>query len=176
MTVGTKSLLFGVHQFIWHPVTVLFAWIYLYKRLPGLRVIFCIVVHDWGYWGKENMDGVEGETHPELGANIAGNLFGQKYYELCLYHSRNYAKTYNEGPSKLCWADKLSVVFEPWWMYISRAMLSGEIKEYRQIAHRMGALDISKSHHEWFIYVHGILVKLANEKRGDAAPYTSDHR
>lgn len=26
MRIGTKSILFGVHQFIWHPVTVYIAW------------------------------------------------------------------------------------------------------------------------------------------------------
>ena len=75
MKTGTKSLLFGVHQFIWHPVTVLIAWIWLYKRFPSWRELICMFVHDWGYWGKTNMDDEDGEKHPELGANIALKLF-----------------------------------------------------------------------------------------------------
>ena len=84
MNVGTKSLLFGVHQFIWHPVTVLIAWVSLYGR-PTWRELICIIVHDWGYWGAPNMDGEEGERHPEVGAEIALRLFGLEYYELVLY-------------------------------------------------------------------------------------------
>ncbi|MCK5235828.1 MAG: hypothetical protein KAR06_02490, partial [Deltaproteobacteria bacterium] len=60
--VGTKSLLFGVHQFIWHPITVLIAWCKLYGW-PTWPELVCIIVHDWGYWGKPNMDGPEGEKH-----------------------------------------------------------------------------------------------------------------
>lgn len=56
MKTGTKSLLFGVHQFIWHPLTVLLAWIKLYGW-PAWEELVCIIIHDWGYWGKSNMDG-----------------------------------------------------------------------------------------------------------------------
>ena len=30
MPVGTRSLLYGVHHIIWHPITVLIAWWILY--------------------------------------------------------------------------------------------------------------------------------------------------
>jgi len=33
------------------------------------------VIHDWGYWGKPNMDGPEGERHPWLGARVMHVLF-----------------------------------------------------------------------------------------------------
>lgn len=33
-------------------------------------------------------------------------------------------------PSKLCYADKLALALEPWWLYLPRVMLTGEIKEY----------------------------------------------
>lgn len=35
MNVGTKSLLFGVHQFIWHPITVTLAWHRLREAGPS---------------------------------------------------------------------------------------------------------------------------------------------
>lgn len=160
LPVGRRSLLWGVHQFLWHPITVARAWIALYGRWPTWREAVCIVIHDWGYWFTSNMDGEEGERHPEFGARIAGRLFGRKYHDLVLYHSRHYVKRENERrtrwaelknaclaaigktsirmepamvkPSPLCWADKLSICYDPPWFYLLRARLSGEIKEYRQ--------------------------------------------
>lgn len=168
MTVGTKSLLFGVHQFIWHPVTVLIAWIKLYGR-PNFKELVCIIVHDWGYWGAPNMDGTEGEAHPIKGAGIALILFGMDYYELCLYHSRHYSRIVGAEPSRLCWADKLSILYEPWWLYLPRAALSGELYEYREIAKNY--VPLSASHRRWFLWIQERLAKLAKEKRGDAVEY-----
>ena len=128
MKTGTKSILFGIHQFLWHPVTVWVAWVWLYRKLPTFKESICIIIHDWGYWGKTNMDDEEGERHPELGAKIAGWLFDYPmvftlpaalwirttdYHDLCLLHSRHYARNAGREPSKLCWADKLSIIFEP---------------------------------------------------------------
>ncbi len=75
MNVGTKSLLFGVHQFALHPILVAMAWWKLYGFPWDPRLWVAFVVHDWGYWGKPNMDGPEGDTHPELGASIMAFLF-----------------------------------------------------------------------------------------------------
>lgn len=80
MRVGTKSLLFGGHQFLVHPFFVALSWIWLYGLSFDPRVWISIFVHDWGYWGKENMDGEEGKTHPELGAGIVHKLFDR--YEM----------------------------------------------------------------------------------------------
>ncbi len=63
MKVGTKSLLFGAHQFILHPVLVAFAWYRLYGFPFDPRLWIAFIVYDWGYWGKADMDGAEGETH-----------------------------------------------------------------------------------------------------------------
>ncbi|NOS67800.1 MAG: hypothetical protein HOO67_05565 [Candidatus Peribacteraceae bacterium] len=71
MKIGTKSLLFGVHQFIVHPVVVGRAWRALYGRWPNLNEWIAIVVHDWGYWGLPNMDGPEGQLHPSRSAKVA---------------------------------------------------------------------------------------------------------
>lgn len=75
MNIGTKSVLYGAHCFFIHPWFVALAWwrIYGFPFDPRLWVAF--FVHDLGYWGKPNMDGPEGESHPELGADIMGNLF-----------------------------------------------------------------------------------------------------
>jgi hypothetical protein len=59
MKVGQRSLLYGVHQFLWHPITVLIAWWVLFGR-PTWRELVCIIIHDWGYWNCPNMDGPEG--------------------------------------------------------------------------------------------------------------------
>ena len=91
MKIGTKSLLFGVHQFFWHPLTVYRAWKRLYGR-PNLRESICIFVHDWGYWRAGDMDGSIGGLHPEVGARIIGRLFDDAHRDLVLLHSRRYAK------------------------------------------------------------------------------------
>jgi hypothetical protein len=163
MKTGTKSLLFGVHQIFWHPITVWIAWIYLYRKCPTWKESICIIIHDWGYWGKICMDDEEGETHPELGAKIARKLFGQCYYDFCLYHSRHYAKKIGIEPSKLCWADKCSIIFDPWWLYLPRALASGELKEYRKNASNFVPLE--KSHKEWFGWIRIRFKNLALEKK-----------
>lgn len=150
MTTGTKSLLFGVHQFIWHPITVWMAWIWLFRKPPTFRETVCIIVHDWGYLGKAQMDDEKGIQHPEVGAAIAGKLFGFEYYDLCLLHSRHYAYRVGREPSPLCWADKLSIIFEPWWLYLPRAWASGELTEYRKNCDRTGDIPIFLSHRDWY--------------------------
>ena len=180
MKTGTKSLLFGVHQFIWHPVTVLIAWIWLYKRFPSWRELICMFVHDWGYWGKTNMDDEDGEKHPELGANIALKLFGDSndcyYYYLCLLHSRHYARKFGSTPSPLCWADKASIAFEPRWFYLLRARLSGELKEYRKISAAAGFIPLTDSNREWFFWIKTKQIMMGREKRGDVVPYVNPIR
>jgi hypothetical protein len=150
MKIGTKSLLVGVHQIFWHPFTVYRAWMRLYGR-PTFRESLCIFFHDWGYWGSSEMDGVTGANHPELGAAIAGALFGEVHRELVLLHSRRYAADRGRHPSKLCWADKLSIVYEPDWFYLVRARASGELREYRRQA--MAWIPSDKSDHEWLLWV-----------------------
>lgn len=170
LPVGTRSLLWGVHQFLWHPLTVYLAWCELYGR-PTWRQVICIIVHDWGYWGKPNMDGPEGEEHPRLGARIATWLFGKEYGDFVLLHSRHFARKYGLEPSRLCWADKLSHLYEPPWWYLFRARLSGEIKEYRHRAFISGMIPLETSDAEWFAWIQVKFRQLATEQRGDAVPY-----
>jgi len=170
MKVGTRSILFGVHCWILHPWFVAWAWWKLYGFPWDPRLWVAFVVHDWGYWGKPNMDGPEGENHVWLGAWIVHCLFdwprkiyespcrycgrtfpGQggayfgptcscadgcctpcnnRWFDLCLYHSRFYAKRDGQPFSRLCVADKLAVGLTPAWLYLPLAWLSGELAEY----------------------------------------------
>jgi hypothetical protein len=164
MKIGTKSLLFGIHQFILHPISVLIAWIKLYGR-PSWKELVCIVIHDWGYWGSPNMDGEEGEKHPALAAKIALRLFGREYHDLCLLHSRHYARMFCLIPSKLCWADKLSIKYNPWWIYIPLSWLTGELFEYRKMSANAGFIPLSASHREWFEWIKGRLAKQGLEQK-----------
>lgn len=149
MKLGTKSLLFGVHQFLWHPVTVWRAWRELYGVRPSWRECVCIFLHDWGYWGCETMDGFDGARHPRRGARIAGWLFGFDFYLLVLLHSRTYAAELGKAPSKLCWADKLSMAYEPQWFYLLRARWTGELAEYRAHAHARGQFGAELTDAQW---------------------------
>jgi hypothetical protein len=185
MNVGTKSLLFGVHQFLWHPLTVWLAFRRLYGRVPNRWETLAIVVHDWGYWGKSNMDGPEGEEHPQLGADIVKWVaircrsvherpitFAIRWYWFTKYHSRFCAAANSAKPSDLCWADKLSVWYEPKWFYLLRARLSGELKEYRLNAkHRVPlcAPDIY-----WFNWYRCKVIDQIHNKRPATAGHHAD--
>lgn len=130
MKVGTKSVLYGAHCFIIHPWFVALGWwkIYGFPFDPRLWVAF--FVHDLGYMGKPNMDGEEGEQHPYFGAKIMGFLFGKKWYDFTLYHSRFLAKKNSAQYSKLCVADKMSFQLTPRWLYIPMVKATGEVYEY----------------------------------------------
>jgi hypothetical protein len=74
MKIGTKSVLFGAHQFLIHPWFVAAGWWKLYGFPRDLWLWIAFFVHDIGYWGKPNMDGPEGELHPWTGARILYRL------------------------------------------------------------------------------------------------------
>jgi hypothetical protein len=180
MKVGTKSILVGAHQCLWHPFTVFLAWNELYG-LPDWKEAFCILVHDVGYIGCSDMDGEEGKKHPLAGMRLA-HMFLDKiprgkhelcdeaftYHNLCVLHSRYYAALLLKKPSKLCWADKLAVKYDPWWLYLPRVILSGEIKEYRQRAAEYGEVPLSASNREWYQWAQARMIRKAYGK--DARP------
>jgi hypothetical protein len=136
------------------------------------------------------MDGPEGETHAEWGANLMHRLFDRnskyvvepaiyhtEWRDFCLYHSRFYAKRAGKPFSKLCVADKLAVALEPWWFYLPRAILSGEIHEYIQLAQdrtdageptvgkyaSMNVYTLNKR--QWFQRVQAYLLKWVEEHK-----------
>jgi hypothetical protein len=130
LKIGTKSVLFGAHCIFIHPWFVALAWWKLYGFPYDPRLWFAFFLHDIGYIGKPNMDGPEGELHPYQGALIMGALFGRKWFEFTLYHSRYLAKKEGAQYSRLCVADKLSIALTPGWLYLPAVNATGEINEY----------------------------------------------
>lgn len=125
--------MFGAHAFWLHPWFVALAWWKLYGFPFDLRLWVAFIIHDIGYWGKSDMDGKDGETHPLLGAHIMRKLFGNMWGDFTLYHSRWYAHLANEPYSRLCVADKYALCLTPAIIYIPMVSLTGEIKEYMAI-------------------------------------------
>jgi hypothetical protein len=158
MKIGTKSVLFGAHCFFLHPFFVAWGWYRLYgfKRvkigtehirreywgilcdewtpvttsLLSARLWFAFFLHDIGYIGAADMDGVEGKAHPFLGARMMGALFGDVWQSFTLRHSRSTARWLHVEPSPLCHADKLAYPLTPRWLYLAQVNLTGEIDEY----------------------------------------------
>lgn len=130
MQLGTRSLMFGVHQIFLHGITVAYAWYKTWGFPKDIRLWFAFFLHDIGYFGKPNMDGEEGSRHPELGAKIMEKMFGKKWGDFTLCHSGRYAKMNDLEVSKLYVADKMAMYYTPKWLYLILANFSGEIKEY----------------------------------------------
>lgn len=136
-----------------HPWFVAWAWIKLFGFPWDPRFWVAFIGHDLGYLGKPNMDGPEGETHPELGATLvhwlcdwswerhSGRWWDPKayrrsrtwyYFSLC--HSRHYSKRVGLPISRLAIADKLAFCLEPGWLYLPRVRATGELGEYMALA------------------------------------------
>ena len=182
MNVGTKSVLWGVHAFWFHPITVWLAWRELYG-VPDWRETVCIFIHDLGYIGCPNMDGEEGERHPEWAAKWARDnldphegifMISSEYSDLCLYHSRHYARKHDAVPSRLCWADKLSIKYDPAWFYLLRASLSGEIKEYRKLASDVGSIPSTASNREWFAWASERFIRMGYQGNSEGVPFQKE--
>jgi hypothetical protein len=127
--LGTRSLLFGAHQFVLHPIFLAIAWTKLFGPPVDPRLWVAFIVHDLGYFGLPNMDGPEGKRHVEFGAAIM-NLFGKEWGDFARYHSRSYAQLCGAQPSRLCAADKLATCLVPTPLYLFLVNLTGEVEEY----------------------------------------------
>lgn len=158
MKIGTKSILFGVHQFLFHPLVVCLAWRKLYRKWPRWQETVAILCHDLGYWGCPNIDGEEGKRHPYKGARLAaeiGSVVSGRYsnwgviHDFTLYHSRDLAKAHGAPVSKLYAADKYCIFYEPGWFYLLRARASGELAEFKQRAVDSGHLKPDATDSEW---------------------------
>lgn len=149
MRIGTKTLLFGNHQPLIHSPLVLVAWIKLYG-LPNWKELICIAIHDLGYWGLPNLDGEEGEDHPDWAASWAASHLGDDYADLCRYHSRFKSQKCGKSPSKLCLPDKYGVALTPTWLWVFLGRLTGEIDEYQANTKYEIYHPIKKNHFEWF--------------------------
>ncbi len=167
MNVGTKSLLFGVHQFLIHPAFVLLAWLVYYKRPPKFYQLCAIFTHDWGYWGSPNMDGEKGSSHPERAANMwrLFGKFGRKVAREIDGHSGSYALRYGFPTSELFKADKLSVIFYPCYLYVILGSLSGEILEYMEVSYTKKLSDVkTEDKIKWFFATtHRIMERVYDE-------------
>lgn len=167
MKIGTKSLLFGYHQFLFHPLMVAISWWRLYGFPFDPRLWVAFLVHDIGYWGKPNMDGPEGETHPVVGAQIMHRLFdwpriknyplqkggysrdyNYRWLHFTLFHSRFYAKGCSQPTSKLCRADKAVILILPWWIQLGLMNATGEIHEYMK-GQNGRTTGIGRTQREW---------------------------
>ena len=109
---GLKSVLIGYHNLLYHTLFVTLAWKRIYKKYPNSREFICILLHDIGYITQDEVQAKE-DKHPELGAKICGKLFGDKYYQLCIGHSRDYASKIGIKITKLCYADKYCSLLIP---------------------------------------------------------------
>jgi hypothetical protein len=108
MLKNIRTLLIGYHNPILHGYFVCQAWKKIYKKYPTSREFVCIILHDIGYLSNSKED-----KHPLLGAMICNYLFGIKYYNLCIGHSRDYSKRYGISVSPLCYADKYAILLIP---------------------------------------------------------------
>ncbi len=183
MKIGTKSVLFGAHCFFLHPWFVAWGWWKLYGFPFDPRLWVAFAVHDFGYFGKPNMDGKEGEAHVEFGAKVMAFIFGQKWGDFCRYHSRFYAKKDGRNPSLLCIADKLAITLTPAWLYLPMVNWTGEIKEYMAMSVQNGNTKYAfmsidhKSQREWYANMQAYLVRwVAEHKDGKEDTWTPVHR
>lgn len=174
MKIGTKSLLFGAHQVLIHPLFVFRAWLRLYGLPWHPALWLCFLVHDWGYFGAEAMDSQGGEEHPELGANIVRFFFGNTWGDFCLFHSRRYAKMKGKAISQLCIADKLATILTPVWLYIPMVKATGEIAEYMkpdtalESEEYLALVKDVTDPHEWFVALKTYMMGVVEKTKDDA--------
>lgn len=203
MKLGTRSVLYGYHAFWFHWLTVAIGWYKLYgfrririgttTRTGALGVTLAVPVtasffnvrlwlafflHDLGYWGSPNMDGPEGERHPEWAARKMRGWFGEPWGTFCLYHSRFYAKRDAAKVSALCYADKLAITFYPEWLMVRLVTWTGEVEEYMKDAKRQNEMEAPPpSVLEWFRGVKTYVVEWVEEhKDGREDTWTPNER
>lgn len=116
LSEGTVSVLIGAHSII-HSYYVCKAWKVLYKECPSIKEIICILLHDIGYVGTNYYSNNSNEGHAELGAKIAGLLFGRKYWLLTLGHSSAACSKFGIEKSKLEAPDDYSWIIAPMWWH-----------------------------------------------------------
>ena len=157
MKAGTKSVLWGVHAFWFHPIVVGLAWHKIHNRWPNRWEWIAIATHDLGYVGCSELDGPDGKLHPYVGARIGKSIarfFGAREYEalhveeLVLGHSRSFCDAECKKLSDLCDPDKLSVLYDPAIFYWLRGTLSDEFQEYWHREEQRHYVTI-KSSWEW---------------------------
>lgn len=201
MKIGTRSVLYGAHCVLFHWIFVALGWWKLYgfdRVCIGLIVIhteegvhyrrriyaslfhyrlwMAFLIHDLGYWGKPNMDGPEGETHPEWACRKMNQWYGEPWGHFVLTHSRFYAKKLKLPVSPLCYADKLAITLMPAWAYLPMVRASGELTEYmaKAAAHSNGEITAPDAR-TWYRNMQAYVVRWVEEhKDGKADTWTTD--
>jgi|YelNatPaOPRAMG01_1025707.scaffolds.fasta_scaffold24634_4 hypothetical protein len=134
MKVGTQSVLFGAYCFVIHPFFGAArhgGGFTAFRGTPGSGPFF---LHDIGYFGKPNLDSIEGEQHVLFGGRLLGWPFGARRQEFTLCHSRHWAKRLRKPYSNLCVADKLAFVMTHAWLCLPTAQARGKFGEYMCVA------------------------------------------
>lgn len=112
MTSGTKSFLFGCHQFILHPLFVTIAWKKYYKKFPNWREFICILIHDIGVFGINYLNEGEKDGHWIRGAQLSYKLFGWWGFYLVAGHTDEGVKEKSYRSSMFI-PDKISFLYAP---------------------------------------------------------------
>jgi len=84
---GTKSYLFGCHQFLLHPLFVAVAWKKYHGKMPRWKELICILIHDIGVIGRQYLEPGKKDGHWYRGARLAVILFSTTEYQLCAGHT-----------------------------------------------------------------------------------------
>lgn len=180
MKIGTRSVLFGAHQFLLHPLCVAIAWWKLYGFPKDWRLWVSFFVHDIGYFNCSNMDGEEGEAHALIGGVLMSWWFGKEWGDFTVFHSRFYAKKMGVAPSRLCLADKYAFCVMPRWLYLLMVRATGEIREYQAVEkHRaetgfVGLTGSWSEDVEWHNRLHKHLLEYVHDKNNQISARLTD--
>lgn len=128
----------------------------VYTSLLDPRLWIAFIIHDLGYWGKPNMDGAEGERHPEWACGRMNAWFDAPWGAFVLLHSRFYAKKMGLPVSPLCFADKLAIVYMPDWLYLPLIRATGEVEEYMQNVQKSFGDDGKEIHPSAKAWLHDV--------------------
>lgn len=123
-------------------------------------------------------------AYGQAGGPLYGGDWLCRWGLLALTHSRHLTKALNGfpstaslRPSRLCFADKLVPSVEPWFIYLPRVMLTGEIEQYlaeaRDHGHKVGIR--SDSRRAWYRSMADYMARWVEEHRdGKPDTWTSD--
>lgn len=182
MTEGTKSYLFGCHQFLLHPLWVLMAWKLEYKAWPCWWELICILLHDVGICGRQYMSNDKAkEGHWELGAALSSKIImylTPRRKRLTLsptpywYRARKLIAGHcpNEShlpKSKLFIPDKRSFLVAPiwweWWNYwVEGFKTTNPIQWRKQVRENLKRKDPMGSHE---LYLYNLYKHTQNENK-----------
>lgn len=178
--IGQRTVAYGYHTWWLHPWMVALGWWRTFGFPWDPRLWVAFFVHDLGYRGLPNLDGPEGEQHPEWGARVMERWFDRDWrfrlrprrigrlcdmiwgdikdkpynagtwYAFVRYHSRFLAKADGKRYSALCVADKLAIVLYPRWLFLWLVSATGEVEEYMKTALRRGEHPTAESRERWY--------------------------